>query len=206
VKTILLVFTLFCIPFFSFAQSTNKAQLKSVLLNTTMKNLDIEPEIIEVYEKIADSLHRELGEEIKPGNIGTVIASMYGVTEHDESGNPSKGGLIDRKLLDIVSSDKSRDIIVDEDKVYVRTPTKVTIKSIDGDVQAERFLDFNDWDTIGAAANAQLELPLSWQHEYTLGGAPTIFTADGQYLVMFFEEEGGWIIFMPSDEARKLEL
>jgi hypothetical protein len=205
-KNVFTAFILFFIPFFSFAQSTNKAQLKSVLLNETMKRLDIEPEIIDVYEKIVGSLQLELGEEIKPGNIQALVVEVYGITDYDESGNPSGGGLTDKKTLDIVSSDNSRDIIVDEDKFYVRTPDKVIIKSIDGDIQAEHFLNFNDWDTISAAANAQLELPLSWEHGYTIGGTPEIFTADERYLVMFYGDEVGWIIFMPGNEAKKLEL
>ncbi|MDR0721129.1 MAG: hypothetical protein LBF78_15970 [Treponema sp.] len=205
-KTVLLIFSLFCVPCFLSAQSTNKAQLKSALLKDTMQELDIEPEIIEVYEKIADSLHRELGEEIKPRNIGTLTVNVYGLTGYDEFGNPSKGGIIDRKLLDIISSDKSRDIIIDEDTIYVRSQDKVIIKTIDGEVKAEHFLDFNDWSTIGAAANAQLELPLTWQHGYTIAGTPEISTPDRRYLIMFFGEEEGWIIFMPGNEAKRLEL
>jgi hypothetical protein len=46
----------------------------------------------------------------------------------------------------------------------------------------------------------------TWQQGYTIAGAPEIFTPDGQYLIMFFGGEEGWIIFMPGNEAKRLEL
>jgi hypothetical protein len=205
-KNLYLALVLLLIPFFSFAQSTNKAQLKSALLSETMKTLDIDPEIIEVYEKIAEDLKRELGEEISFENLRVLTVEVYGVTDYDESGNPNKGGLIDKRILDIVSSDNTRNIIVDTDKIYIRMPDKVTIKSIDGAILSENFLDFDEWDAIIAAANKQLGLSLDWKVGYTLGGTPEIYTDDGRYLVMFFSDEAGWVVFMPGNEAKKLEL
>jgi hypothetical protein len=200
------VFLLLFIPVFVFSQSTNKAQLKSALLAEVMKDLEIEPGIIEVYEKIADGLQRELGEEIKPGNLRTMTVDIYEVTDYDEDGGPNKGGLTDKKILDIVSSNNSRRIIVDEDKIFIQAPDRVTIKDIEGAVLSENFLDFDEWDTIIAAANEQIGLPLEWERGYTIGGTPEIFTGDGRYLIMFFSKDSGWIVFMPDNEARKLEL
>jgi hypothetical protein len=171
-----------------------------------MKTLGIDPEIIQVYEKIANDLKRELGEEISFENLRVLTVEVYGVTDYDESGNPNKGGLTDKKILDIVSSDNTRNIIVDEDKVYIKTPDRITIKSTDGVVLSENFLDFDDWDTIIAAANKQLGASLNWELGYTIGGTPEIYTDDGRYLVMFFNDEAGWVMFMPGDEAQKLEL
>jgi len=205
-KNLPIVLLLLFVPVFSFPQSTNKAQLKSALLTEVMKELEIVPEIIEVYEKIADGLPRYLGEEIRPGNLRAMPVDIYSVTDYDKDGNPSKGGLTDRKILDIISSNNSRRVIVEEDRIYVQTPDKVTIRDIEGAVLSENFLDFDDWKTIIDAANEQTGRLLNWRQGYTIAGTPEIFTGDGSYLVMFFGEVSGWVIFMPDNEARKLEL
>jgi hypothetical protein len=205
-KRVSIILLLLLIPFFSFSQSTNKAQLKSALLADVMKELEIAPGIIEVYEKIADNLERELGETIRPGNLRTLSVDIYEVTGYDEEGRPVKGGITDRKILNIISSNNSRRIIVDEDKFYTQTSDRVTIKNIDGATLAENFLDFDDWDTIIDAANEQIGRLLNWNHGYTIGGTPEIFTSDGRYLVMFFNEVSDWVLFMPDNEARRLEL
>jgi hypothetical protein len=205
-KKVSAILVLCFIPVFSISQSTNKARLKSGLLIDVMKELDIESGIVEVYEKIADDLQRYLGEEIRPGNLRAMPVDIYSVTDYDKDGNPSKGGLTDRKILDIISSNNSRRVIVEEDRVYVQTPDKVTIRDIEGAVLSENFLDFDDWKTIIDAANEQTGRLLNWRQGYTIAGTPEIFTGDGSYLVMYFGEVSGWVIFMPDNEARKLEL
>jgi hypothetical protein len=114
--------------------------------------------------------------------------------------------LLGKKILDIVSSDKSRDIVVDEDRIYIRTPWQVTIKNVEGLVLAENLLNFNDWNEIIAAANSQLQTSQTWRRGYTIGGSPEISSEDGRYLVLFVSFEESWVIFMPDNEARKLEL
>ncbi|MFP3040809.1 hypothetical protein LQZ19_03200 [Treponema primitia] len=203
-KRISVVFLLFLIPVFLFSQSTNKAQLKSVVLSRAMTDLKIEPEIIELFEKIADSLQEELGEEIRPGNIHTITVASYDVTLYDDFGDPSKGGIVDRKILDIISSNKERNIVVDENKLYVRMRDRVIIKTIEGTVLAENLLNFSEWDDIIAAADSLLDMQLDWRQGYTINGMPEISSTDGRYLAMYGFDEG-WVLFMPNNEARKLE-
>ena len=111
-KIVYTALLLFFIPVFSFPQSTNRAQLKSALLNDAMKgpeaapgltetpekpadsllsdvmkDLEVAPEVIETYEKMADSLQKELGEEIRAENLKTIQVAAYGVTGYDARGN-----------------------------------------------------------------------------------------------------------------------
>ena len=97
-------------------------------------------------------------------------------------------------------------MIVDEDQIYIRTPEKITVKTIEGTVLSENLLNFNDWDRVMRAANTQLGMSLIWKAGYTISGAPRLLSDDGRYLLMFFDQDEGWVVFMPDNKARKLEL
>jgi hypothetical protein len=178
----------------------------AALLIEAMKDLEVAPEVIETYEKIAGAIQQELGETVKAENLKTIQVAVYGVTGQDAEGKPAKGGQVAKKILDIRSSNGRRDVIVDEDQIYIRTPEKITVKNIAGEVLSENPLNFNDWDRVGWAANAQLGMPLIWNRGYTISGEPRLVSDDGRYLVMFFDENDGWVIFMPDNKAKKLEL